>query len=266
MVKRKHAVDGQCEHRSGRPTEDLQTTKVKKHSPFQVRDLFGLEKPAFKLANFNASQPQTFLTIVTFVFFVTRLLMDTNKDFAIDWKNVVLDFSGVDLHGYYSSAIRAVAVARNGTKKLRMDRAKVAKFPLNCQKHLGTHCTLPEIMYCSQIHGMRPSLKDPLTAATTQWLEASIGNPAEMSNAHWLTLKAFGKLRQASSVNLLTVGHPQYIGFATISSVHNLGDFIAAQDSVTFRQQQTQEMSKIPGANSAKASIEGPQSALEQGF
>ena len=109
-------------------------------------------------------------------------------------------------------------------------------------------------MFCSQIHGMRPSLKDPLTLATVTWLEAVISNPVEMTSAHWITLKAFGKLRQVAAVQLLTPTHGSYLGFSSLASPHNLGDFIDAQDGIVWQQQVTQEISKIPGGNSAKTS------------
>ena len=76
----------------GRPEIDLQTTNVKKLSAFRLRELFGLEKPRFKYAKWNPSQPITFLTCGTVFFLCTRLLMDTFKDAAIEWKEVNLTF------------------------------------------------------------------------------------------------------------------------------------------------------------------------------
>ena len=116
--------------------------------------------------------------------------MDVFKDEAIDWEEVILTFAGVDSHNYYAMGIKTLALARNGMCKLKMTADNPTRLPHKCRQYIGTHCSLAEIMFCSQIHGVRPSSKDPLTLATVAWLEAVVAQPSEMRNEHWLTLKA----------------------------------------------------------------------------
>ena len=64
--------------------------KVPSRTPKQVRKLLGLDRPEFRTKAWDASCPVTFLTVATFVFYVTRSLMDSHKDAPIDWTEVAV--------------------------------------------------------------------------------------------------------------------------------------------------------------------------------
>ena len=63
--------------------------------------------------------------------------MDIFKEEAINWKEMILTFNGVDSHGYYASAILALAVARNGMRKFKMAAEKLPQFPEKCHRAAG---------------------------------------------------------------------------------------------------------------------------------
>ena len=139
------------------------------------------------------------------------------------------------------------------------------KFSSSCQLEslrqsfralVGSHCSLPEIMFCSRIHPLKPTLLDPFTAATTAWLREVLEQRHDdgcFRQDEWLTLIAFGKLRQQQAVTLLLPSHSNYLGFHSLTEPAQLGAFIAAQASIVWGQQLTQEMSKLAGPNSTKA-------------
>ena len=112
-------------------------------------------------------------------------------------------FDGADLHGYYLKAIQRAALAKNGMRKLRVALARKGKLPERCQFLVGSHCSLPEIMFCNQLHELRQSLKDPLTRATATW--ASDLHGSRENDHFWFTLFCFGKLRQAAAVDRIIV-------------------------------------------------------------
>lgn len=71
---------------------------------------------------------------------------------AIDFTEVDLKFGGRP-ELFYRKAVQAVAQARNGMRKV----SAPATLWESCCEFLGSHCTLPEIMFCSQLHSVRPS-------------------------------------------------------------------------------------------------------------
>ena len=81
-------------------------------------------------------------------------------------------------------------------------------------------------------------MSDPLTAASVSWLNQFGGiPPAAVATAY-----AFGKLRQANSIKLLTAAEPGYIGLTTLDTPERLF-FIAAQDGIAWGQQLTSRAS-----------------------
>lgn len=250
MVKKKPSAHGGPRVNAGRRPTTLKTTSVVKHSAFKVRDLLGANDGRLCQEDFDPKVPTTFLTIVTVIFIVTRVLMDHVAG-AIDFTKIELKFGGRQ-EQFYRKAVLVVAQARNGMRKL----SAPVTLRESCREFIGRHCTLPEVMFCSQLHSVRPSAEDPFTRACVQWLrEVLRDEPRKLSQYEWLTLKCFGRLRQAAAVSLLLPASSNYVGFCVIETAAQLGTFIGAQDAVEWQQQQTQEMSRVPGTNSQKASV-----------
>ena len=135
--------------------------------------------------------------------------------------------------------------ARSGRLRVRV------LLPATSLPLLGTHCALPEIQFLSRIHPMRPTVRDPYTAATVEWLLQFDG---PLSDAECLTFLCMGKLRQAASVKLLVSTSGNYLGFTSLDTPERLGKYIAMQDTIVWGQQLTQEMLKLPKCNSFRAS------------
>ena len=237
----------------------MQVTPGHNRTPTKVRKLLGLDRPEFKTKAWDARSPVTFLTVATIVFYLTRSLMDSHKEVAVDWAEVALAFGKVDRKRTYHKAVCTFATARNGMKKLKAPSScQLQSLRPSCRAYVGTHCSLPEIMFCTRIHPLKPTLLDPFTAATAAWLREVTSQRDEsgyLTVSDWITLIAFGKLRQQSAVTLLLPFHSNYLGFHSLAKPDQLGIFIAAQDSIAWTQQLTQEMSKLGGLNSTKASM-----------
>ena len=71
---------------AGRKKKNMRVTQIGCRTPKQVRTLLGLDRPEFKTETWDASNPVTFLTVATVAFFLTRHLMDSHKEAAIDWE------------------------------------------------------------------------------------------------------------------------------------------------------------------------------------
>ena len=245
---------------AGRKRKHLQVVRGAQRKPQQVRKLLGLDRPEFKTKAWDARNPVTLLTVATIVFYLTRYLMDSHKEVAVDWAEVAVAFGKADRQRMYHTAACTLATARNGMKKLKVPSSTCRLQSLRpcCHAYIGTHCSLPEIMFCSRIHPLKPTLLDPFTAATAAWLREVTGEQNRrgyMTAPEWITLIAFGKLRQQSAVTLLLPSHSNYLGFHSLAEPSQMGIFIAAQDSIAWTQQLTQEMSKVGGLNSTKASV-----------
>jgi len=61
-------------------------------------------------------------------------------------------------------------------------------------------------MFCSQIHDLVADMRDPLTKASAVWVNLVL-REGPFEYHHFLTLYAFGKLRQSKSIECLTPGH-----------------------------------------------------------
>ncbi|CAJ1368938.1 unnamed protein product, partial [Effrenium voratum] len=241
---------------AGRKKKVHQKVTVKKRSPYQVRTLLGVEKAEYHTKTWSTRNPVTFLAIATIVFYFTRSIMQSWRQSAVSWSEVSVNFGRSDSRGLYKKAMYGLATARNGMRKLRVTPQQAGKMMDGCKQYVGQSCTLPEIMYCSRIHPVKPSTQDPFTRACVVWLQEAMGTARRpLSSGEWLALIAFGKLRQESAVCLLTPSHSAYVGFCSLESAEQLGAFIAKQDTVEWHQQLTQEVSKLPGPNSARASV-----------
>ena len=120
---------------------------------------------------------------------------------------------------------------------------------------MGTACWVVSrnIQLIDQVY----SKKSPLERRVL-WFREVLGErhgPGCLSVSEWITLIAFGKLRQHSSVTLLLPSHSNYLGFHPLTEPGQMGRFIAAQDSIVWAQRLMQEVSKLAGTNSTKASV-----------
>ena len=239
---------------SGRHASHLHSVPTSPHTVYGYRSLFGLEKKDFRTGEFLPRNPAVFLTVACIHFFVTRTIMATKPAKAVDWDSVELHLGGAaDKKDAYTKMVRAFGLARNGMKRLNVSKRAREQMPFDCHQYIGTHCTGADIMFCSQIHLIKPTPDDPLRASTVQWLQQFTDGQHALHL--WHTMTCFGKLRQASSVRLLIESSPEYIGFKVISTPETLGAFIAAQDDIVWRQMMTLELSKLPGPNSHRAGV-----------
>ena len=125
-----------------------------------------------------------FLTIATIVFYFTRSIMQSWRPAAVSWPDVSVNFGKSDSRGLRKKAMYGMATARNGMRKLRVTLPQAGKMMAGCKQYVGQkNCAPPEVMYCSRIHPVKPSMQDPFTRACVEWLQETI---------------AFGKLRQES--------------------------------------------------------------------
>ena len=215
---------------AGRKKKVHQKVTVKKRSPYQVRTLLGVEKAEYHTKTWSTRNPVTFLAIATIVFYFTRSIMQSWRQSAVSWSEVSVNFGRSDSRGLYKKAMYGLATARNGMRKLRVTPQQAGKMMDGCKQYVGQSCTLPEIMYCSRIHPVKPSTQDPFTRACVVWLQEAMGTARRpLSSGEWLALIAFGKLRQESAVCLLTPSHSAYVGFCSLESAEQLGAFIAKQ-------------------------------------
>ena len=140
------------------------------HSMFSATTHNSLKRLSVANAKKHRS-PIIFLTCLMFLFVVTRALMNDFKDDAIYWQQVELSFAGTDAHKYYLRTISQMARASNGMKKLRVAGKALQSFPDKCRRFLGTHASIPVIMFCSRLHDVAPNMEDPLTRASVEWLQ-----------------------------------------------------------------------------------------------
>ena len=166
------------------------------------------------------------------------------RDSALDWSVVSIVFNNADLKGFYSRVAGRIALAQNGAKKLKVGAKKGKQLASKCIQYLGSHPSLLMILFCSQIHGFVPDKSDPLTNTCSEWLLVVVTGGAAWDDRVLFTLYIFGLLRQSAAVRLITPGDASYDGFCFVDTPEKLGKFISLQDTITWTQMLTQEMSK----------------------
>lgn len=239
----------------GRVPAIVRTATVKKISPLRLRQLFGVQGPQFQAAHLCMQSSRAFLTCLSFLFVALRILMPLFPEEAIDWSSVQLDFHNCDSRGLYKKALYAMGMSKNGMRGLSISAKNLVTLPEKCKPYLKHFASFSQVMFCSQIHEVMATLSDPLTGCSARWLAAAMPEGTNFTYFHFVTLYCFGHLRQSSSILLLTPDAPNYLGFTLITSAAQLGLFIAAQDTVLWTQQLTQELSKLPTGNSYRASV-----------
>ena len=125
MVLKKPERRGGAGRIQGRPSTGVPKYRRNPCTFAGYRFLLGLEISELMRDNISARDPITFMVIVSFVFIITRLLMDEFREGPVDWNLIEIVFeTKIPFGDFYPTAARRASTSRNGSRKLKRPKTK----------------------------------------------------------------------------------------------------------------------------------------------